>query len=88
MTCILDIDGTSSTRTKSYNRRVWQQLAGSPIPHTYHWGKFHELDGPAVRSLYGEARVDAWLAARQTLLTTPELRAAFANDYLRELGLA
>lgn len=88
MTCILDIDGASSTRTKSYNRRVWQQLAESSIPHTYHWGKFHELDGPAVRSLYGEARVNAWLEARRALLPTPELRAAFANDYLRGLELA
>ncbi|WP_375754956.1 FAD-binding protein [Corallococcus exercitus] len=88
MTCVLDIDGAASTRTKTYSRRVWQRLAEAFIPHTFHWGKFHELDGPAVRRLYGVERVDAWLAARKALLPTPELRAAFANDYLRGLDLA
>ncbi|NOK38542.1 FAD-binding protein [Corallococcus exercitus] len=88
MTCVLDIDGAASTRTKTYSRRVWQGISQAAIPHTFHWGKVHELDGPAVRGLYGTARVDAWRGARKALLTTPELLAAFSNDYLRGLDLA
>jgi hypothetical protein len=88
MTCVLDIDGPASTGTRTYSRRLWQRLAELGIPHAFHWGKFNNLDGPAVRRLYGDARVDAWRRARETLLSTPELRAAFSNDYLRALGLA
>jgi hypothetical protein len=36
---------------------------------------------------YGEATLDAWRAARRTLLPTESLRSVFANDLLRSLAL-
>ncbi|RKH65686.1 FAD-binding protein [Corallococcus llansteffanensis] len=88
MTCVLDIDGAGSARTKTYCQKVWQQLTEQQVPYTLHWGKINHLDGARVRSMYGPERVAAWLKARQALLTSPALRAAFSNDYLRTLGLA
>ena len=57
------------------------------IPFTFHWGKLHETDSDRVRRMYGQ-RVDRWLAARRTLLATPELRRLFANGYTDRAGLS
>ncbi|MCY1037192.1 FAD-binding protein [Corallococcus sp. BB11-1] len=88
MTCVLDIDGAGSARTKTFCQKVWQQLTERQVPYTLHWGKLNDLDGARVRSMYGPERVESWRKARAALLTSPELRAAFTNDYLRTLGLA
>lgn len=86
VTCVLDIDGPWSVRTRTYCQRVWKRLREEQIPYTFHWGKLNDLDAASVQSMYGP-RVEAWLNARRALLTTPALRATFANDYLRAMGL-
>ncbi|RKH15836.1 FAD-binding protein [Corallococcus sp. CA047B] len=88
LTCVLDIDGAGSARTKTYCQKVWQRLTEQQVPYTLHWGKINDLDAARVRSMYGPERIAAWIKAREALLTSPALRAAFANDYLRTLGLA
>ncbi|RKG93186.1 FAD-binding protein [Corallococcus terminator] len=88
MTCVLDIDGAASARTKTFCQKVWEQLTARQVPYTLHWGKINDLDGARVRSMYGPERIGTWRRAREALLHRPELRATFANDYLRTLGLA
>jgi hypothetical protein len=85
-TCIVDVDGTLSNRTRSFHSRIWQSLAVSDIPYSMHWGKLLGLSAVEVRRLYG-GTVDRWLAARRGLLTPP-LRQAFSNRFLEELDLA
>lgn len=84
-TCIVDVDGTLSNRTRSFYSRIWQSLATGGIPYAMHWGKLLGLGAAETRRLYGED-VDRWLAARRALLT-PSLRRVFSNRFLEELGL-
>jgi FAD/FMN-containing dehydrogenase len=85
-TCIVDVDGTLSNRTRSFYSRIWQALSASGIPYTMHWGKLLGLSAAEARRLYG-GDVDRWLAARRALLDPP-LRRAFSNRFLEELDLA
>lgn len=85
-TCIVDVDGTLSNRTRSFYFRIWQSLAASDIPYAMHWGKILGLSAAEVRRLYG-GNVERWLAARRGLLTVP-LGRTFSNRFLEELDLA
>jgi hypothetical protein len=87
VTCVLEIDGLDVPATREFHRRAWTKLRELAIPMTWHWGKFHDLDSPdKVRAAYG-GRADRWLAARRTILPTPELRAVFSNPMVRRAGL-
>ena len=84
-TCVIDLDGVDSQRTRSFFRRVWDAFDGAGIPHTFHWGKAGAFDRERVRRMYGPA-VDAWLASRQTLLDEAS-RATFSSPFLERTGL-
>ena len=86
-TCIIDIDGPYSTRTRSYFARIWQALHDSGIDYGLHWGKVIGLSAAETRRLYG-ARVDRWKAARDRLLDDADVREAFRSPFLDELGLS
>jgi FAD/FMN-containing dehydrogenase len=85
-TCVIDVDGPLSNRTRSFYSRIWQALATSGISYTMHWGKLLGLSAAEVRRLYGDA-VDRWLGIRRGLLSV-ELRGVFSNRFLEELDLA
>ncbi len=85
-TCVIDIDGVSSKRTERYLDAAWQALRDAGIPYTQHWGKMNNLDAESVRHIYGND-VDAWLAARHTLLPDAAHRRLFSNGFLQDLGL-
>ena len=82
----MDVDGPLSNRTRSFYARIWQALEMAGIPYTIHWGKMIGLSATECRRLYGNA-VDNWVAARQTLLSTSDLRHTFSNRFIEELGL-
>jgi hypothetical protein len=84
-TCVLEIDGVQSSRTKDFYARAWERLERLGIPYTFHWGKQHNLDAARVRRLYGP-RVEDWLAARRQLLGEAERR-LFSNTLLERLAL-
>ncbi|MEP0547389.1 MAG: FAD-binding protein [Rhodothermales bacterium] len=85
-TAVLEIDGPHSKRMLKFYDAVWERLRDLGIPVTFHWGKLLPLDATATDG-YGAARVEAWRDARHTLLPTPELRAAFTNEMLEQIGL-
>jgi FAD/FMN-containing dehydrogenase len=85
-TCIVDVDGTLSNRTRSFYSRIWQALGSSDIPYTMHWGKLLGLSAAELRRLY-RGNADRWLAARRGLLSSG-LRRVFSNRFLEELDLA
>lgn len=86
-TCVIDIDGPYSTRTRSYFARIWQALHDSGISYGLHWGKVIGLSAAETLRLYGD-RVGRWKAARDQLLPDPAVRDAFRNVFLDELGLS
>ena len=87
VTCVLEVDGAFSNRTRQAHQEVWHALIQANIPHTFHWGKMHNLDAQRVRDRYGAARVDKWVNARQALLTA-EQRRAFATSFTDQLNLS
>ena len=86
-TCVLEVDGAYSRRMLRFYDAAWQHLMDLGIPVTFHWGKMLPLRADWVRPSYGDEAVDAWLTARETLLPTPALRDAFANEMLEQIGL-
>ena len=87
-TAVLEIDSLNLDSTRAYLHKVWNALDAAGIPFTLHWGKFNmHLNAQQVRSRYGAA-VDDWIAAREDLLENAEVRQVFANDFIRNLGLA
>ena len=86
-TCVIDIDGPYSTRTRSYFARIWQALHDSGIDYGLHWGKVIGLSAAETRRLYGD-RVDRWKSARDRLLPDSAVREAFRSQFLDELGLS
>jgi hypothetical protein len=87
-TCVLEIDAPRSDRTKEFYQQLWQGLDASGIPYTFHWGKLNNLDTDRVLRMYGEQRIESWRAARHALLPSADLQDVFANQFLRDVGLA
>jgi len=87
-TCVIDVDGPLSNRTRSFYSRIWQELASKGLTYTMHWGKILGLSAREVRRLYGSG-VDRWLNVRQRLVaqSDPRLIWTYSNRFLEELGL-
>lgn len=87
-TCVLEIDGLNTPTLRKYAKSVWRKLEQAGIPFTMHWGKVNDfLTENRVKTMYGANR-DKWIASRETLLDTPEVRDVFANEFVKSLGLA
>ncbi|GAB3701829.1 hypothetical protein GCM10027592_30510 [Spirosoma flavus] len=87
ITCVLELDGIESELTRKFIERAWNRLDELDIPFTMHWGKVNfGLTADRVRKMYTDAKVDAWLTARQELLDAPT-RAVFANEFMETCGL-
>lgn len=84
-TCVIDIDGTDSKRTRSFFRKAWQAFDEAGIPYSLHWGKAGDFSQERVRKMYGSS-VDKWIASRQMLLDE-EVRHVFSNPFLERSGL-
>lgn len=87
ITCVLELDGPDARLTNQFLQRTWDRLDALGISYTMHWGKINfGLDGPRVRRMYGDDRVDGWLSARQRLMDAPT-RAVFTNEFMERCGL-
>ncbi len=86
-TGVLEIDGVNSQRVMDFFSAAWDRLTGLGIRPTFHWGKMQPFDAQRLVTTYGQPTVDAWRAARATLLPTPSLQKVFANELLTSLAL-
>jgi hypothetical protein len=87
-TAIFEMDSVSMPKTRRYFERVWADLDAAGIPFTLHWGKYNAYWTPArLRARYGNA-VDQWIASREALLESPQVRACFTNPFMEAMGLA
>jgi len=87
MNTYIEFPSLNSAATGVIQRAVWRALREAEIPFACHWGQEYGMDQRSVVDYYGD-RVARWKQARQTLLTTPALRAVFSNPLLERLGLA
>jgi len=84
-TCVVELDGVQSEITWSFYKNFWNELMVRDIPHTFHWGKVHNLDSQKVRKLFQTESLQ-WIKARNTILP-PDSRAVFSSPPLKHLGL-
>jgi hypothetical protein len=86
-TCVLELDGVDSRRSRQFFEQVWHTLEQEGIPYTLHWGKLNYiLDRARVRAMYGPDKVGRWLAARSRLLGHAT-RQVFTSEFVDNCGL-
>jgi hypothetical protein len=85
--CVVELDGVFSNQTLDFYNAFWDALETQQIPHSFHWGKMLDLDNQKIRKMYSDAKVDAWLNARNTILHDAATKKVFTNDIMREWGL-
>jgi hypothetical protein len=84
-TCILELDGVESKITRNFYEVVWAELEARNIPHSFHWGKIHNLDEAKTRRIYGAA-MDKWIEQRNKILS-PKVMKVFNTQALKDCGL-
>ena len=87
-TCVIDIDGVNSKRSRDFLSRIWPKLDQNRIKYTQHWGKINNYDNVNVRKRYGDAKVDSWRKARSALLGSKANKALFDSPFLKDIGLS
>ncbi len=86
-TCIIELDGIDSRRTREFYNLVLKRLDGLSVPYTLHWGKMNDgLTPGKVLKMYGEETIEKWLACRNTLLSKAT-QEVFSNDFMKQCGL-
>lgn len=88
-TAVMELDALNTPETRAFYNQVWNDLDAAGIPFTLHWGKYNSFLTPErVRSRYGDAAVDQWIASRATLLENATVRQIFNNGFTASVGLA
>ncbi|WP_394842147.1 FAD-binding protein [Pendulispora brunnea] len=83
--CTIELPSAGSPRTLEAFHRVWDELRARGIRFTMHWGQMMRENREWIEYGHG-ARVEEWLAARQSLLGATGQR-AFGSDWLTACGL-
>ena len=86
-TCVVELDGIFSDRTIRFCNAFWDALESADIPFAFHWGKMLHLTKSRLRHMYSDARVDAWIKARNTLIQDENVLKLFTNDVMKQWGL-
>jgi len=82
--CVVELDGVFSNQTLLFYQAFWNALEQQQIPYSMHWGKMLRLDDQSIRKMYGDDKVNAWIAARKIILHDTATRRVFTNDIMRE----
>ena len=85
--CVIELDGVFSNKTLNFYEAFWKALEQQQIPHSMHWGKMLRIDSQRIRTMYGDDKVNAWIAARSTLLHDAPTRNIFTNDIMKEWAI-
>lgn len=87
VTCTVEFPAPFSRQTNRFYDALYTALDATGIEYTLHWGQCNNLDSVNVRTKYGDAAVDAWIAARHTILPTHQFQKMYSNDFMQRLGL-
>lgn len=74
-------------RTGKAHEALFEALAASNIPHSFHWGQQFPKNTSWVRKTYGDAAVDDWILQREKLLGKEGVK-IFSNKLYATIGLA
>ncbi len=84
MTCIFEIDGIQSKRTRQFLEKFWARLRLEQIEYTQHWGKANDLHRSTLYC-YGTQQ-QQWLESRSRLLDEANAK-VFESPFLNSCGL-
>ena len=87
VTAVTEIDGAYNNPTLRAQKAFWDTIRSDGIPHSFHWGKFNDLDAVRLRMTYSDQRVDDWIAARRMLIE-PACRQVFSNAFSDAIGVS
>ncbi len=86
-TCVLEMDGVDSNAARDFYEAVWNKLEALQIPYTLHWGKINfNLNKTRIKNMYGTSKVNAWIDARNTLLSN-NVAPIFSSKFIERCGL-
>jgi FAD/FMN-containing dehydrogenase len=85
-TCVVELDGAYSDRSIEHCKKVWDKLQEKNIPFACHWGKQTDLSPNRIKYMYGEAAVNSWKSARNSLLDDGSKK-VFTNPIMEKWGL-
>ena len=85
MNAYLELPSVRNEGTLRIYDTLFDELEAAGIPYTCHWGQQHGMNPTRLRRWFGD-RVDAWKAARDTLLDATGCR-VFSAPILAEVGL-
>lgn len=86
VTVTMEMPGLDNSYSRKGHEAIFAALAGSGIPHAYHWGKSLPLNADWVSKSYGEDTVNTWKRRRFELLGEQGCR-MFSNTLLETAGL-
>jgi len=85
-TCVLEMDGVDTPRSRVFFDKVCEKLTAENISFTLHWGKLNDyLDQKPLSHFYPVSQIDSWKKIRTKLLPSAQQRAVFTNDFLRAI---
>ncbi len=86
-TCVLEMDGVDSNAARDFYEAVWNRLESKNLQYTLHWGKINfNLNASRIKNMYGTSNVNAWIDARNNLLSN-EVATVFTNKFIERCGL-
>ncbi|MEM7185602.1 MAG: FAD-binding protein [Bacteroidota bacterium] len=86
-TCVLEMDGLDGKASRKFFTEVWNTFEAEGIPYTLHWGKINfNLNKTRVKRMYGAAKVNSWIDARNELMEKPAMP-VFTNEFMEKCGL-
>jgi hypothetical protein len=86
VTAVMEMPGLDNSLSRKGHKAIFAALAGSGIPHSYHWGKGLPLNPDWVSKSYGDETIKAWKRRRLELLGEQGCR-MFSNKLLETIGL-
>ena len=90
VTCCIELPAAGCEATIEFYDTVFPALDAAGIEFTLHWGQMNDYQSGGatkVRNRWGDAAVNSWLTARESLLDTQVLRERFSNQMLEDCGL-
>jgi hypothetical protein len=83
--CTIEMPGINADRTRTGHQRVWDAMAASGIPHTFHWGQSLPMEASWMKAPFVDTgRLKRWQDARRQLVGNGH---TFCNDFIHQLGL-
>jgi hypothetical protein len=88
MNCFVELQSLHTNELGAIHAAIGAALTQAGVAYGGHWGQWFMNTPTVMRRYWPQASIDAWLAARATLLPTDGARAIFASPILAAAGLA